>query len=177
MCGRYLFYDDKVDYIVHLVEQVEMKFPEINLRQKDIYPSQQALVAKRKQEMTTLDFYHWGIALKKNLVINGKSETAFSSPFFAGSKPIIIPCSGYYEWNTDKEKYLFNLNDQPLFLAGLAKEKHFVILTEKASEKLSLIHPRMPVCFDYENAKAWCLSDNPMLQLKNSIQNRLYQKV
>ena len=175
MCGRYIFNDGQNEYIQNLVENAKDKFSQDILYRKDVFPSNEALVVfGEKPSFTTM---HWGLDLNKKLVINARSETAFTSPFFENCKPCILPASSYYEFSKYKEPYLFYIEGKPIFLAGLCKDNHFVIMTEDATMSQKEIHPRQPVLFDYENAKTWCMNQNTTSLLKLSIQNRSQIKV
>ena len=61
-----------------------------------------------------------------------------------------MPTTGYYEWDKNKEKYLFrHKNSNTVYLGGLYNEyedgMRFVILTTAANISGAAIHNRMPI--------------------------------
>lgn len=186
MCGRYIFYDGKNPDILILVRRAEEILPKELFERTargEVFPGSLCFAGCRKNGAGTLhtEIMRWGIAgFRSGTVINARSETAFSSPFFRGMRTCVLPASGYYEWDSRKTKYLFTADIRTIYLAGLYRiengEKKFVILTEPAAESLALIHSRQPVVFDRKTAEAWCLSDEPMPLLPYSLQNRSADK-
>lgn len=181
MCGRYIFYDGKKQKIRQLIELAEEKLdPKImnKVAVNDVYPGNDAFVGVRDGNGLHTHIMQWGYASDHGLVINARSETVFTSRFFAGSIPCIAIASAYYEWSADHVKYTFGIEDKPLYLASIARKEndimHYVILTEEARGDCRRIHPRQPVIFTYENAKKWCAGHTTSL-LKDSLQNRMYQ--
>ena len=86
-------------------------------------------------------------------MINARGETAAEKKTFSESlreRRVILPATGFYEWSSDKTKYLFSVGASTVFyLCGLYKivdgKYRFVILTRAANESMIEIHERMPV--------------------------------
>lgn len=177
MCGRYIFNDGKNEYIQKFVEDAQSHFSQELLFRKDVFPNSDVIVAAKKNNQISYSLMHWGCPLNKKIVINARSETYAVSPFFKGFSPCIILASSYYEFNKDKEPYLFFVDNAPLFMAGIHKNKQLVILTENASAPQSNIHLRQPVIFNYEDAKKWCQTNDTTSLHHLSIQNRKQIKI
>lgn len=185
MCGRYVFYDGKNPRFQNWISLLKEKMTENDFQKlsfEDIHPTDKSLVGlfdPQERHLKTI-LMTWGFLTKKNLVINARCETCFTSPFFAQCLPCTIPCSGYYEWTTDKQKYLFQTKEE-MYLGGLCKKEkdgwHFVILTEEATGKQAHIHSRQPLVFTREDAKKWNLSKDPTSLYSCSIQNRTQMKI
>ena len=115
----------------------------------------------------------WGLESPRGrgLFINARAETAAVKPTFresVRSRRCAIPCTGFYEWDTEKHKYCFTLPGQPLFyLAGLFEMSRdmprFVVLTRAANETISDIHDRMPVIVSRGQCDLWL--DDPIAAL------------
>lgn len=183
MCGRYIYYDGKNQRLKKLIETArnqldEQKFRQISLG--DVFPGDHAFVGMADQNGLHTHVLQWGYASKHGLVINARSETVFTTRFFAGGIPCAAIASAYYEWSSEHERYRFFIPGKTLYLASIAhREKdgmHYAVLTEEAAGKCRNIHSRQPVIFDYESAEQWCLSKNPGALLKNSLHNRSFEK-
>ncbi|MGC6770341.1 SOS response-associated peptidase family protein [Enterococcus sp. LJL51] len=75
----------------------------------------------------------------------------------------MFPTSGFYEWNGQKEKFLFTEGgSELLYLAGSYKKfddgQRSIILTTAANDSVEQIHKRMPVIIEKKAIDAW-LSD------------------
>ena len=182
MCGRYIFSNEENEFAGKIIAGAKKSlnkeiFEKISLF--DVFPSDQALVvtANKNSGQLHVSPMKWGYRGRNGrIIINARSETAFQdNSFFSGSVPCAVPCSGYYEWSSDKQKYTFDI-DEPFFLGGLCRfennELYFVILTEEASFPQNEIHDRQPVLFTYKNIKAWTECSQPALLLKYSVKRR-----
>jgi putative SOS response-associated peptidase YedK len=68
----------------------------------------------------------------------------------------LVPANGYYEWTADKQPWYFTHRDQPvLWLAGLAGDGGFAIVTTSANADAAPVHARMPVVLDPAGARTW----------------------
>ena len=186
MCGRYLFLNGKHTKLDELAELAESKmdpdaFSEISLG--EVFPGTKSFAGiydpKKNKHLTTV--MKWGLELKGRLIINARSETCFSSPFFKDCHPCVLPATAYYEWSKTKQRYAFAVSDDVFYLCGLCRrekdgELHYVIVTEDAKDEAAAIHPRQPVIFGYENAKAWCSSKAATLVENNSVESRYFEK-
>ena len=105
-------------------------------------------------------------------MINARSETVADKPAFRAafkSRRCLIPANGFFEWEKKtkdtKQPWLISVKDMPLFaFAGLweswqAPEGNIIesctILTTRASDSISFIHPRMPVILDPSDYESW----------------------
>lgn len=140
----------------------------------EVFPGQRAFTVVSDREKMKLVPMLWGYT-GKSLVINARSETAFSNSFFAESGRCVIPCSGYYEWSKQKKKYYFSV-DGTAYLGALYRREadgyHFVILTEDACAPMHTVHPRMPVLFTREDAVKWCRNASEKEMLRASLRKR-----
>lgn len=185
MCGRYRFLNGANPRFEEWIQKTKEKMPPKQFEQlsfEDIFPSSFAFVGflDPKDIRLKTKLMKWGFQNRNSLVINARSETCFTSPFYEGCIPCTVPASGYYEWTKEKEKYFFTI-DQEMYLAGVARiennEWHFVILTEEAVGNQRLIHTREPVVFHRDDAKKWNLSKDPTSLLSCSIKERTQTKV
>ena len=65
-----------------------------------------------------------------------------------------------YYLNPDKWTDIFRRKNEPIYLAGLYKEDHFVIITKEASGVMKDIHSRMPLILEAKDVKNYLLGDN-----------------
>ena len=112
------------------------------------------------------DFMRWGFnphwARKSINLINARYETLNEKPSFRESKRCLILADGWYEWSNQeslKAPYYFHANDDILFFAGIYADNNYgkgcAIVTTRASEKISMIHHRMPLLINPINLKDW----------------------
>jgi len=104
-------------------------------------------------------------------LINARAETVAKKPMFRrllGKHRCLVPTTGFYEWKkigNRKSPYFIRLKDEKYFaLAGLwdhwkdpkgEEIRSFTIITTKANDVLSEIHPRMPVILRREDEGLW----------------------
>ncbi len=165
MCGRYSFDVNANPDFQKLIDQAKDRLTnkELTLLQRgEITPGQTAFLFTKGMDghyHTTLA--RWGFASRSaRLIINARSETADTSPFFQGCKRCLVYASGYYEWSADHTKYLFLHERGTIGLGGLLHREadghlHFVILTQPASGNAAEIHDRMPLAYDHDSADAF----------------------
>lgn len=75
-----------------------------------------------------------------------------------------MPASGFYEWNTNKEKIYFTpQGEEVMYMAGIFNiynnEPRFVILTTEANTSISDVHERMPLLLSKDQIEAWLFDD------------------
>lgn len=98
-----------------------------------------------------------------NLVINARAETAADKPMFrasVASQRCVIPSTGFFEWDSQKRKYLFQLpGEDMLYMAGLYSIRDgkpcYCILTTSANDSMKDIHHRMPLVLKREQVAPW----------------------
>ncbi len=176
MCGRFIFFaDDDTERIMNVVRD---SLPGIsglnqfNPKRGDVYPSQQFPIIHENKNLPTVTDMIWGYppASKnsKSLLINARAETAdkkYTFRYDFKNRRCIILATGFYEWNKEKQKYLFTDKSNILFIGGLYtvtnqtdvqdSEDRFVILTKQPDSIVSPIHNRMPVLIPPTLAEPW----------------------
>ena len=179
MCGRY-YCEPKTEYEVE--KDLGFEKGAVSLVMGDITPSMSSSVicAKRGDEDKRIiaSTMFWGITGKdKKLVINARSESVLDKTMFSESinhRRLVIPASGFYEWDKEKNKVSFFRGDKkPIYLAGfymLSENKDsFVILTTAANDSMIKVHDRMPLMIEKDAVKYWIFDNSAakdMLQMK-----------
>ena len=109
----------------------------------------------------------------KRVIVNARGETALDKPMFRRpllERKCIVPTTGFYEWDRQKNKYYFRLPRQErLHLAGLWNnfqgEERFVILTTALNDTIINVHDRIPVLLTDDEVMPW-LYDTGMVSAK-----------
>lgn len=141
----------------------------------DIRPSDYATVLTSANNHMVSSVKRWGFPgfQSHKLIINARAESALERKMFRESvlrRRLIIPATGFYEWNPAKEKVTFSpyksseSNTTPiLFFAGFYNhfdgEDKFVILTTKANESVKDTHERMPLILNTYELHDWLFDD------------------
>ncbi len=147
----------------------------------DIYPTGKAPILSGKNGLICCEWQSWGfpkqwetdLSQKNKVIYNARSESAMEKPLFRDSilyRRIVIPATGFYEWNSRKEKNTFRRMDAPvLFMAGCSRRyedgDHFVILTTVANSSMEQVHDRMPLILEREEIMDWILDDKKVDQI------------
>ena len=172
MCGRF-----KSNTLVQLnqiksifnIKNIKLSKEEVDDLNKEISPGMKAPIITNDFIIETQSFglLKWD---NKGLIFNSRTETVSTNKFFKNGFELnkcVIPASSYYEWQKQlntKIKYEFTKEDQLLFLAGFYKlennEKHFSIITKRATKDISFIHDRMPLLLNKEEAYNWLSNIN-----------------
>lgn len=182
MCGRFYVDEDTAREINKIIRTTEDKIrqaaveSELQLSAKDIHPARSAPILIAGKSGISYEWQHWGFQGRQHpgtrksgtLIFNARSETALERPMFKESvlhRRAVIPASGFYEWNRQKEKNIFTRKDaKVLFMAGFykltEKGKCFVILTTQANASMEPVHERMPLILEEEEINAWIYQDN-----------------
>ena len=148
MCGRYQFSMEESAELREIVRQVGQG--QDGWHTGEIYPTNRVPVLVTAQEQTAPALLGWGFPgfQGSKTIINARAETAAERPMFRKSlegRRCVVPSSGFFEWDKDKQKYLFRLPDKnTLYMAGLwnefAGERRFCIVTTAANASISDIH-------------------------------------
>lgn len=164
MCCRYYIDSDMEDEIQKVVREVDRRIRQEHFR-GDIHPTNTVPVIEKTGNGLKLDICKWGYLLSKGkaLVINARVESVMDKPSFRNgirNHRLLIPASGFYEWNHLKEKSIFTRQDAPvLYMAGFCdwfgNERRFVILTTAANESMVKVHDRMPLILEKEQLLDW----------------------
>jgi len=100
-------------------------------------------------------------------MINARAETVEEKKTFAKAfrnLRCLFPMSGFYEWDSNKQKFLFKVGEkQTLYIAefyrihktdaGLKTES--IIMTTKPNSSVSSVHDRMPLIVDRSHIEDW----------------------
>lgn len=160
MCSHYTFTPDK-----ELIEtfkrhnQIELKLT------YDVFPGMEVPIIQSSGPT----LMEWGIypywqdrGQRKKPIINARIETMMEKPSFKSlvHNRCLIPASGYFEWKENelgkKIPYLITITHRPIFyFAGIFNATSFSIITTKANQKLSLLHPRMPMIVPQHKEWDW----------------------
>lgn len=166
MCGRYTLYSEKEDReIKRIVDEVNQKF-KVQIKNGDIFPSDLAPIIRLDQfgkDDNALDLMSWGYDLPftKGLIINARSENVVEKQLFREdfiSRRCLIPATGFYEWDSNKNQYLF-YSEKLIYFAGIYKSfngiNKYVVLTKSPNAAVAKIHNRMPVIIPSDMASSW----------------------
>lgn len=163
MCGRYFINNETLQEVERLAQGYKEYF-EID-KKKDIYPSNVAPVIIQEKNQLSQHLLYWGFPkhFEKGIVINARSEGIWEKKMFRlamETKRVIIPASGFYEWDSKKNKYTFTReNQRTLYFAGCSIEEqnksYFVIITTEANSSVKTIHSRMPLLLEQNQIEGW----------------------
>lgn len=168
MCGRYYVDDETAKEIEKLVRNIDNRLKAAS-KPGDIYPTNQAMVLQGESKGNILCDMIWGFPKyqQKGVIFNARSETALEKQTFGDStkhRRCIIPSKGFYEWDKDKNKIVFeNPDGQVMLLAGIwnqyGVDKQFVILTTNANDSVKKVHDRMPLIIEPDEVEMWLYDD------------------
>ncbi|MBR1931456.1 MAG: SOS response-associated peptidase [Lachnospiraceae bacterium] len=167
MCSRYYLKDELYDRLEELLGSLN---EEIHMA-GDVYPSENALVMKGSKEQHPVACRMlWGYPGYggKGLVINARAESVEEKPLFREGirhRRCIIPASGFYEWDRNKQKITFHLPDaETIFFAGcydlFGGVDCFTILTTEANSSMQPVHDRMPLILKREEIADWLFTNH-----------------
>ncbi|MFV0557830.1 MAG: SOS response-associated peptidase [Enterococcus sp.] len=170
MCGRYWYdlHSEKLkQYREEALENSEIRSKE--LASGEIYPSNHIVAIGHSKDKIFPSVTRWGFeSFKKGqLMINARSETVEEKQTFHKSfleRRVVIPMSGFYEWSSEKEKYLFR-GSEILYVGGLYRMHHpesgpvaeSIILTTKPNQAVKAVHDRMPLLIEESEIWSWLL--------------------
>lgn len=167
MCGRYYIDDETAREIEQIVHNLGKKLR--TEKQRDIYPTNHAMVLQGENHHTVLADMSWGFPQyqKKGVIFNARCETVLEKKTFSEStqhRRCLIPAKGFYEWDRSKNKITFERPDrQVMMLAGIwnyyEPEKRFVILTTAANHSMEPVHDRMPLILERNEMDMWLYED------------------
>jgi len=153
MCGRY-FFAENID-ISKYVKILEKNYDQLSfdlLTIGEVKPSNVALTFVQEGP----DLAKWGYHFNNRLLINARSESLIKGMYQQDKQnKIIIPASGFYEWDENKKRYYYTLDDQIIYMAGIYQPtslfKDFSIITKQATDTLA-IHDRVPIILNKQQA-------------------------
>lgn len=177
MCGMYYIEDELEERLEALIKMVNRERGEdldaafmgdLNLKARDVRPTDVAPILSKKDGKLTAKNVRWGLPgfQKHQVIFNVRSETAMDK-FRDGilRNRIVIPASGFYEWNQRKEKNTFQRPDKKaIFMAGFLKktgeEERFTILTTAANASMKPVHDRMPLILEESEIEPWLYQED-----------------
>lgn len=167
MCGRYQVDFEANKELKKVLNQLNQKYPGNQIKKGEVFPTNQAAILVRYQDEVAAEISTWGYPqfTGKGVIINARAETAFEKKTFRESvisRRCVIPTSGFYEWDKEKNKYLFTeKGEDVLYLGGLFQfyneGNRFVILTTAANESMKEVHHRMPIILKKEQVMPWLM--------------------
>ena len=144
MCGRYeLKLSDS-----RLSKQLKDRIRKNNLvfKQGEIFPDDDVLCIVPMKDKIDLKVKKWGIR-SVSFQINARYES-LSRQYYRQmiDKRCAIICNGFYEWNSDKDKFFIHTDEEYVYLAGIYNESdELLIITRQADDSFSKIHSRIPL--------------------------------
>lgn len=168
MCGRYAFFTDReLQEIDEIIEKISDDIQRDKMKTGEIFPTNVAPVFVPQKDIVMPKLMVWGFPnfQNKGVIINARAETVREKKLFGASlreRRCIIPSTGFYEWDADKKKFIFNMPDsQMLYMAGIYNqfegENRFVILTTEANLSMAGVHDRMPVVVPKDRIEDWIM--------------------
>ena len=166
MCGRYLFLtsEDRLEAI-RIIQEIEKRYGDNAFKPGEVFPGSNVPVLAVENENTLIKLTRWGFDSfnSNSLIINARSETITQKPTFKKSfeaSRCLVPATGFYEWNSKKEKFLFTPEDNKLlYMAGLIKRyddaECMVIITTTPNSSVKDIHNRMPLIISEASREDW----------------------
>lgn len=175
MCGRYLFDPmtgelDEYWQIIADVAKKQEKYKEQEIATGEVFPSNNVLtLGANKNNEVVPGVTKWGFEgfKKGQLFINARSESVEEKKTFSNhfrERRIVFPMNGFYEWDSDKKKFLFSGDNEVIYVAGFYRMHENVaesiIMTTKPNATVSPIHDRMPLIVDKKDIEKWVLDLN-----------------
>ena len=164
MCGRFHFNGNDKD-IQKILDNLPESEKNIQIKFGDIYPTYY-LPIKTQEKHPPLSKWGFNRFDGKGVLINARAETVTDKQTFRKSfleRRCLIPASGFYEWDSRKNKYYFKRSDgKILYLGGFYRnedgENRFIILTKQSTPPVEKYHNRIPIIVS-ENIKDYYLND------------------
>ncbi len=193
MCGRYKFMVEESDEIHDMLKKQNARFHQNAAKGGEIYPTDLAPILIEKEKEVSLVLSRWGYPKfdGKGVIINARVESIFDKRYFREdflSRRCVIPSTGFYEWDSEKRKFLFRREDtNALYMAGIyrvnpasskesGEELRFVILTTQANDSMKEIHNRMPVVIPKQEIEAWIMDQKASGEILRRVPPRLIKE-
>ncbi|MCR5023173.1 MAG: SOS response-associated peptidase [Lachnospiraceae bacterium] len=177
MCARY-YLDNEVDRSLFRIFGGGLKYPDKKVeKDKDICPSDEGLIIIKSCEGSSGEespddggsyegeLLKWGYPCYdgKGLIINARIENIEERKSFSNgikNNRCLIPASGFYEWDDNKDRVTFKSADSDMFLFGgiydiFNGEKRFAIITCDANDSMKPVHDRMPFVIPASEKDKW----------------------
>lgn len=183
MCGRYNFTVEQSDEVLEILEKLNAKFQGKEAKTGEVFPTNLAPILIEEQKEVSPTLSSWGFPKfdGKGVIINARSETAFEKRTFRESllsRRCIVPSTGFYEWDSTKQKWLFRLEGtNALYMAGLYTlhqgELRYVILTTEANDSIKDVHNRMPLVIPKQEIETWIMDSQATNELLHRVPPQL----
>lgn len=172
MCGRYLFDPmtgelDEYWQIIADVAKKQEKYKEQEIATGEVFPSNNVLtLGANKNNEVVPGITKWGFEgfKKEQLFINARAESVEEKKTFSKhfrERRIVFPMNGFYEWDSDKKKFLFTGNNEVIYVAGFYRihenVAESIIMTTEPNAAVSPIHDRMPLIIEKSDIDKWVL--------------------
>ena len=172
MCGRYLFdpMTGELDEYWQLIADVakkQEKYKEQEIATGEVFPSNNVLtLGANKNNEVVPGITKWGFEgfKKGQLFINARAESVEEKKTFSKhfrERRIVFPMNGFYEWDSDKKKFLFTGNNEVIYVAGFYRihenVAESIIMTTEPNAAVSPIHDRMPLIIEKSDIDKWVL--------------------
>lgn len=152
-------------------KQIKQRALKLNLvyNEGEIFPTNNVLCVIPKETKIDLDVMKWGIS-SKSLLINARIESINDRPTYNAIKNnrCAIICNGFYEWDSNSNKYYIDFDEDYLYLACIFNEnKELVIITKSSDGNFSKIHDRVPVIMNQSEMLKYIHNESGIFIPKN----------
>lgn len=161
MCGRFILdvKESKLLSRFHLTSKMEYH------RSREVFPGTKIYFFSRERELKSA---LWGIQVDflNRPIINTRIEKLYDSKFFLDdfrARRVIVPATGFYEWNKmdgSNDRYLITGNHSLIGLAGICDTRGAIsLLTTKSTGAMKSIHHRMPIILSEDFEETYLSSE------------------
>ena len=178
MCGRYVLSDQAVldNYWAELTLKYGGDLLK-TLKFGEIFPHTFNVVLDKEASPSIMK---WEYNVFNRQVINTRIESIRDKSFYRNAFRCLIPATGFYEWDKEKNRYLIHDNDSLFFMAGIYQQENdqynYSVITRPASQTL-YIHERAPVIINREEAREYLkkmdidamIRNNPDMQIESPL--------
>lgn len=180
MCSRYYLTEEFLSDLKNTLQELDIRIRQpFPMAAADIRPTMTAPIIYSDAGQRIMSPARWGFRRPKGsgIIINERAETVTEKPMFreaAASRRCLIPASGFYEWDLDKNKFRFvSEKEKNLYFAGIftaeEKESHFVILTTAANASMQTVHDRMPLILEPAMFTGWLTDTSAAESIRNTV--------
>ena len=169
MCGRYVLSDEVV--LQNYWAELKLKYGDdiLNaLKFGEIFPHTFNVVLDKDSSPTIMK---WEYNVFNRQVINTRLESIRDKTIYRDANRCVIPATGFYEWDSERNKYLIHDDNKLFFLAGIYQQDNdqlnYSVITKPATQTL-YIHERAPVIFNRQQAAEYLKAPNIEEMMHNS---------
>lgn len=184
MCSRYYLEETFLSDLAHTLQELDAKMNrQFPIAAADIRPTMSAPIIYSEAGQRIMAPARWGFHSPKGsgIIINARVETIMEKPMFreaAENHRCLIPASGFYEWDSAKNKFRFTSESRKtMYFAGIftseGEESHFVILTTAANVSMSRVHDRMPLVLQPVMFADWLNDISAVERIKDIVPEEL----